>query len=41
MDDVELMKARTENIITEDEYKLSKVVCRNLIEYLNNNLIEI
>ena len=40
MDDVELMKAYRENLITEEEYKLSKVVCRNLIKYLDNNLKE-
>lgn len=38
MDDVDLMKALTENIITEDEYKLSKIVCKNIIKYLENNL---
>lgn len=38
MDDVELMKALTENVITEDEYKLSKIVCRNLKKYLDDNL---
>ena len=38
MDDVELMKAYREGVITEDEYKLSKIVCKNLIKYLDNNL---
>ena len=40
MDDVELMKALTEKTITEDEYKLSKIVCHNLIDYLNKHLKE-
>ena len=40
MDDVELMKALTDKTITDNEYKLSKIVCRNLINYLNNNLSE-
>ena len=40
MDDVELMKAYREGIIKEDEYKLSKIVCHNLIKYLNENLQE-
>lgn len=38
MDDVELMKAFRENVITEEEYKLSKIVCRNLKKYLDENL---
>lgn len=38
MDDVELMKAYREKIISEDEYKLSKIVSRNLMKYLDNNL---
>ena len=40
MDDVELMKAYRENIISEDEYKLSKIVCHNLIKYLDTHLKE-
>lgn len=40
MDDVELMKAYRENVITEEEYKLSKIVCKNLIKYLDENLKE-
>ena len=40
MDDVELMKAFTEGLITEDEYKLSKIVSRNLRSYLSDNLKE-
>ena len=40
MDDVELMKAFREGIISEDEYKLSKIVCHNLIKYLDSNLKE-
>ena len=38
MDDVELMKAYRDNTISEEEFKLSKIVCRNLIKYLENNL---
>lgn len=37
MDDVELMKAFTEGLITENEYKLSKIVSRNLRKYLDEN----
>lgn len=40
MDDVELMKAFREGVITEGEYKLSKIVSHNLIKYLDNNLKE-
>ena len=40
MDDVELMKALTEKVITEDEYKMSKIVCHNLIKYLEDHLKE-
>lgn len=35
MDEVELMKAYRENIISEDEYKNAKIVCHNLMDYLN------
>ena len=37
MDDVELIKAFREGVITKDEFKLSKVVCHNLINFLNKN----
>ncbi|MBR5663011.1 MAG: DUF402 domain-containing protein [Bacilli bacterium] len=37
MDDVELMKALTEGLITDGEYKLSKIVSRNLRNFLDKN----
>jgi len=37
MDDVELMKAYHENLISEKEYKMAKVVCKKLIAFLNKN----
>lgn len=37
MDDVELMKALSEGVITETEYNSAKTVCKKLISYLNEH----
>lgn len=37
MDDVELMKAFKEHIVSEKEYKMAKIVCKKLISFLNEN----
>ncbi len=37
MDDVELMKAYNENLISEDEYNMAKIVCKKLIQFLNEH----
>ena len=36
-DDVELMKAYKENLISEEEYKKAKVICKKIIAFLNKN----
>jgi len=37
MDDVELIKAYNEKLVTKEEYEYSKTLCRNLIKFLNNH----
>ncbi|MBO4600821.1 MAG: DUF402 domain-containing protein [Bacilli bacterium] len=37
MDDVELMRAYNEKLISEKEYKMAKVVCKKLIQFLNEH----
>ena len=37
MDDVELMKAYNENLISENDYKMAKIVCKKLIQFLNDH----
>ena len=37
MDDVELMKAYNEKLISEEEYKKAKIVCKNLKDFLNKH----
>lgn len=37
MDDIELMRAYKEGIITSDDYNMAKIVCKKLITFLNDN----
>ena len=37
MDDVELMKAYKEKIVSLEEYKMAKIVCKKIIQFLNEN----
>jgi len=37
MDDVELMKAYNEGIVSEKDYKMAKTVCKKIISYLNEH----
>ena len=41
MDDIELMKAKNEGIITEDDYKLCKTVCKKMEDYFEKNRQEL
>ena len=37
MDDVELMKAYNEGLVSEKEYKMAKVICKKLISYISDH----
>lgn len=41
MDDIELMKAKNEGLVSDEDYKLCKTVCRKLESYFDDNRQEL
>ena len=41
MDDIELMKAKNEGLVSDEDYKLCKTVCRKLESYFEDNRQEL
>ena len=41
MDDIELMKAKNEGLVSDEDYKLCKTVCRKMESYFEDNRQEL